>query len=213
MSNRPADSGSADGTPPAGDVSIRQRREALRRIGRAGAAAGAASPLSALANGTGGQKWCHDRYRTKKVHASISGCKSVVMSAQPGHECYGKPCSWYKSKVNIPSSCRDNSGNAKKFKDIFACVAGTKDSRGITYDPYNNNGCLFHKRIDGLCKNYPNSPEAHWCTAYCNSAALWNSSWDLTKFPYSRTEVNAHWTDPAKRVDAYTFYIDHMEGG
>jgi len=195
------------------DGSIEQRREALRRIGRSAAAAGAASPLSALAGGSAGpRKWCQDKYKTKKVHASISGCNSVVLSAQSGNECYGKPCSYYGSSTHIPVSCKSGA-TAKKFKDIFTCVSGSKDSKNVTYNPNNaGNGCLYHKKIDDLCTSNASSPEAHWATAYCNSAALWTSD-TTTKFPYSTTQVNSHWTDSSTRLAAYSFYTTYMEGG
>ena len=190
-------------------ASIERRREALRRLGRAGAAAGAASPMAALATGGGGRKWCHDKYKTKKVHASVSGMNSVVMSADPSDENYGKPCGHYGSAGNIPSVC----GGDKKFSQFFTCGWQSRDSRNVVFDnsTYSKNNCLFHKTITQLCGSHGETAEAGWMTAYCNAAALHGQG----KFPYSMSEVRAFWDsgDLQVRASAQTFFRGFMEHG
>jgi len=198
-----SDRGGGD-KPAAGD-SIEQRREALRRVGRAAAAAGAASPMAALAGDD--RKWTCNPPKTKKVHATISGCKSVLLSGQPGNQCYGKSCSYYKYTSNIPAGCKTTSGRAKKFKEIFAC-ATLKDSQGkVSGQP----GCYFDKRIDDLCANFASTKEAHWAVAYCNSKALWSATDSMSKFPYSPAQVQNYWTN--QDLNAYCFFTDYMEAG
>ncbi len=217
--SKPTHSESMEPSGPNGDQkptpsnSIEQRRNALRRVGQAAAAAGVTSPMAALATGTGTRKWACDPPKTNKVHATISGCKSVLVSAQAGNQCYGKSCSWYKYSSNIPAGCKDSYGNPKKFRDILSCASGSKDSNNVTYYPGWDNGCLFHKQIHTLCANYASSAEAHWAVAFCNSTSLWSSSDSVSKFPYSPTEVSGHWQDPAIKADAYCFYTDYMEAG
>lgn len=182
--------------------SIQRRREALRRIGRSAAAAGAASPLAALASASV-RPWCWDKAKTKKVHSSVSGMNSVMMSAGP-NEHYGKPASWYSSSANLPSAVSTN----PKFRDVFSCAEGSYDSQGVIYNSLDGtNGCLFHKRVVGLCTNWSTTPEAGWITAYCNSAALYATA----KFPYSTTQVQGFWTDPVRRADALTFFRNYLE--
>lgn len=190
-------------TDTTGAQSVARRREALRRIGLLSAAAGgAATPMAALATTTP-RKWCYDKTKTKKVQSSVSGMNSVMMSAQPADEHYGKNCSWYANSANLPSACSTN----PKFKDLFACATGSKDSNNVTYDPYYNNGCLFHKRITTLCGNHAGNVEAGWATAYCNSSALYSQG----KFPYSTTQVTGFWSDITKRPAAQVFFRDYME--
>lgn len=190
-------------TDKADNPSVNRRREALRRIGMVSAAAGgAATPMAALATGTP-RKWCYDKSKTRKVQSSVSGMNSIMMSAQPADEHYGKNCSWYSNSVNLPSACSTN----PKFRDLFSCATGSTDSNGVTYDPFNNNGCLFHKRITTLCGTYGGKPEAGWVTAYCNSAALYSQA----RFPYSTTQVVGFWGDMTKRGAAETFFRNYME--
>lgn len=181
-------------------ASIERRREALRRIGRTGAAAGAATPLAALA--TGGRQWVrHKTNTTKKVHASVSGCNSVVMSAQPTKETYGKPCGSYDSSWKIPTAC----GGDKRFDLCFDC--GGKDSNGVSNGAA---GCLFQKTISQLCKYHPNSFETAWATAYCNAGAFYPSC----KFPYSMSQVRGLWAaDTTTRTSAYSFFKTFMMNG
>lgn len=204
---------SSEASGPNGDEkfvpgdSIEQRRDALRRVGRAAAAAGVASPMAALAGD--GRKWACNPPKTNKVHATISGCKSVLLSGQAGNQCYGRSCSYYKYPSNIPAGCKTYS-TPKKFKDIFVCISGSKDSNGVTYYPSNSsNGCLFHKQIDTLCSRYASSQEAHWAVAYCNSTALWSSSDSMSKFPYSPAQVQTYFTN--RDLNAYCFFTDYME--
>jgi hypothetical protein len=183
-------------------ASIERRRDALRRIGRSGAAVGAASPLAALAGS--GRQWATKKGSTTKVNASVSGCNSVLMSAQPTKQTYGKPCTHYGSSSNLPAGCTGNG----KFRDYFTCSTGTKDSNGVTYDPYNNNGCLFHKTITSLCTNHTSKLETVWITAYCNAAGLSPTC----KFPYTTGEVKILWTsDTATRSSAHDFFKNYMQ--
>jgi hypothetical protein len=191
-------------TDTPGAQSVARRREALRRIGLLSAAAGgAATPMAALATTTP-RKWCYDKTKTKKVQSSVSGMNSIMMSAQPADEHFGKNCGGYGSSTNLPSACSTN----PKFRDLFSCVDGSKDSAGVTYNPWDSsNGCLFHKRVTTLCGSLGTTAEAGWATAYCNSAALYSQG----KFPYSTTQVTGFWGDITKRPSAQTFFRDYME--
>lgn len=182
--------------------SVEQRRETLRRVGRAAAAAGVASPMAALAGD--GRKWACNPPKTNKVHATISGCKSVLLSGQAGNQCYGRSCSYYKFTSNIPAGCKSG-GGPKKFKEIFVCTGMTDSNSKKSGDK----GCYFDKTIDDLCANYAGSKEAHWAVAYCNASALWSSTDSLSKFPYSTAQVQAYWTN--QDLNAYCFFTDYME--
>lgn len=216
--SKPTHSESMEPSGPNGDQkptpgnSIEQRRNALRRVGQAAAAAGVTSPMAALATGTGGRQRACNPPKTNKVHATISGCKSVLLSGQSGNQCYGKPCSWYKTTTNIPSSCQvtywDSSSRqwkmrAKVFSEIFVCT-GRTDSNGKRSG---QSGCYFDKGIDTLCAMTTPPVEAHWAIAYCNSQKYYS----LSNFPYSPSEVQGHWT--SQNGDAYCFYTDFMEAG
>lgn len=182
--------------------SIQRRREALRRIGRSAAAAGAATPLAALAQSSQ-RPWVWDQGKTKKVHSSVSGMNSVMMSAGP-NEHFGKPASWYSSSANLPSAASTN----PKFRDVFTCAEGSTDSTGKVYNSLDGtNGCLFHKRVVGLCTNFATTPEAGWITAYCNAAVFFGQG----KFPYTTGQVQTFWTDPVRRADALTFFRTYLE--
>ena len=202
MNTPPRNTPSTDST---GSPSVNRRREALRRIGLVSAAAGgAATPMAALATGTTPRKWCYDKYKTKKVQSSVSGMNSIMVSAQPADEHYGKGCNHYKWTANIPSPCTSGT----KFKDIFPCASGSTDSNGVTYNPGSGaNGCLFHKTIPELCASHSSKDEAGWAVAYCNSAKLYS----VGKFPYSMTQVVGFWGDLTKRGSAQTFFRNYME--
>lgn len=194
-----------DGKPAPGD-SIEQRRDALRRVGRAAAAAGVASPMAALATGSGKQ-WACNPPKTNKVHATISGCKSVLMSGQTGNQCFGKKCTYYKDLASIPSSCTAKYWNngiktrAKYFKEIFVCT-GMTDSHGKRIG---ESGCYFDMGIDALCAMTTPPKEAHWAAAYCNSASFYSAG----NFPYATNEIQGHWSNQDN--NAYCFYTDFME--
>lgn len=184
-------------------ASIERRREALRRIGRTGAAAGAASPLASLAGGGYPGQWVRDKYNTKKVRATISGCNSVLASASPTKETYGKPCSYFGTKSNLPST--NNCSLNRKFADYFGCAIGSYDSKGKQYKNDNGaNGCLYWKSITTLCSSttYQSTEEACWITAYCNASLLYASC----KYPYAATEVKTFFGDTAKKADALAFF-------
>jgi hypothetical protein len=178
-----------------------RRREVLRHLGRGAAAAGAASPLAALASGyanTGKRKWC--KSGGKNVHASISGCGSQMLSAKSEDECYGRPCSWYKDRV--PASC----GGAYKFKDKFSCY-GKYDSGGKSSGQY---GCKFDKTFNDLFTNHATSVEAHWAAAYCNATHDGGGY----NFSYSTAQINTFFlNDHTANNPAYRFFRDYMELG
>lgn len=188
-------------------ASMQRRREALRMIGKTGAAAGAASPLAALATGMGRQ-WCHNSQKGKKVHATVSGCNSVVMSPHSTKECYGKPCSHYGNN-GVPADCTGS------FRDRFTCVNGAYDSKGKQYRSWetssSNNGCLFHKSFQVLCRDFAGTPEAIWAAAYCNAASLASTC----KFPYTKAEVNNMWklSDAVAKAKAHDFFKNYMMNG
>lgn len=187
-------------------ASIERRREALRRIGRTGAAVGAASPLAALAT-SGGRPWVKHKTGGNKVHASVSGANSVVLSAQPAKQQYGNPCDYYRDVTKLPSSCKVNWSTAKKFKDCLP-TAGRTCSNG---KQTGQSGCLFDKTITELCRDYPSKPETVWITAYCN-ASLLNSE---CKFPYNTADVSRFWShdDSVMRSSAFTFFQSYMMNG
>lgn len=183
--------------------SIQRRREALRRIGRSAAAAGAATPLAALAQSSQ-RPWARDKFNTKKVHSSVSGMNSVMMSAGP-NEHSGKPASHYATLANLPSVASAN----PRFHTVFSCAEGSSDSNGTTFNSADSsNGCLFHKKVTTLCgTTYSASPEAGWITAYCNAAHFHSQG----KFPYTTGQVQTFWTDPVRRADALTFFRTYLE--
>ncbi len=210
----PRDPEGAGEAPSIIDTSIARRREILRRLGQASAAAGLASPLAALAGGsTTGTPWCYQsKVSTTCVHASISGCGSVLLSAQAhGPQCNGKSCSYYtNSCINnskIPTSCQQ-----LVFKKVFSCSGS--DSLGT---PSSNWNCLFNKTFSQiLCSNnktnnnyWYNSAEAHWVTAYCNSTVGYNAG----SFPYQTSDVCGHYSNAGIKADAYNFYCNYMENG
>ena len=191
--------------------SIRQRRAALRSIGRASALLGAASPLAAMATGKSGRPWCYkDTSRTTCVHASISGIGSVLHSAQAnGNQHYGHGCSYYQTYGNA-GACKD-----KKFKQIFNCSSASTDSRGEPprKSGANNPDCLFNMKPHQVCTSASDSPEAHWFTAYCNALKLHRADVASSQFPYHPNTVVAHYSDGRIVASAYLFYKNHMEHG
>ena len=181
-----------------------RRREVLRTLGKASAAAGAAGPLSALAGGSG-RPWCYkDKTYTTCTQASISGAGSVIQSVAPGSTPHGgKPCSHYGNSGNVPSAC-----SGKKFKEMISCSG--KDSKGVDIS---KSSCLFNKTADYICTNAPTSVEAHWITAYCNATARYSATPSLSNFPYSAAQVNGYYNDINKKAAAYAFFTTYMENG
>lgn len=197
-----------DLTAPGARPSNASRRRALQNFGRASAAAGLASPLAALAGGSG-RPWCYrDKTKTTCVQASISGVGSVVLSAQAnGSENHGKSCGYYKSSQNIPSACA-----GLVFKNIFACSGN--DSNGKSMSQGTN--CLFNLTLTQLlCEQKVagsnSSPEAHWATAYCNSHVGYNTDPAVSTYPYSKTQVAAYYSNSNMRLPAYNFFCNYME--
>ena len=197
--------GSTD--PKPNHQSIARRRDVLRRIGMASMAAGAASPLSALAgtgwDSTGQRKWV--KSGGKPVNATISGGGSVMSSVAttPATGSYGKPCSYYQSSP--PSSCMNT-----KFSDIFACT-GKTCSNNVAWTAnktFAESNCVFDKKIKNIFAG--NTMESHWATAYCNSI----SDGAGYNFPYSPAQIKAFFsTDERVTSSAYKFFKDYMQTG
>lgn len=188
----------------AGLSSPARRREVLRTLGKASAAAGAAGPLSAMAGGTG-RPWCYkDKTYTTCTQASISGAGSVIQSVAPGSTPHGgKPCSHYGNSNNVPASC-----SGKKFKELISCSGS--DSKGVAISKAN---CLFNRTVADICSSEPNSAEAHWITAYCNAVSRYTSTPSTSNFPYSKDQVNGFYNDINKKAAAYSFFTTYMENG
>ena len=213
--------GTSEGEPLALGASIARRREILRRVGRASAAAGLASPLTAFAwsSGATGTPWCYkDKVSTTCVHATISGSGSVLLSAQAnGKQNWGKACKYYNNynsytgkcdTSRVPSVCRDT-----PFKNIFSCSGSDSLGQGMGSQWRPNQNCLFNKTVGQiLCSTNAtinNSFEAHWAAAYCNSVQYYSQD----SFPYTPTEVCSHYANVGGIRDAaYSFYTNCMEG-
>jgi hypothetical protein len=199
------------GTPATSETSIARRREILRRIGGATAAAGLASPLAAFAGGSG-HPWCYkDKTYTTCVHASISGAASVLLSAQAnGTQNYGHSCDYYHnsgSHTHIPTSCQNDN---RTFGTIFSCSGS--DSNG---KHSGQKGCLFDKTITTLLcdsgSTTARSPEGHWASAYCN-ATRYSSDLSYSTFPYKQSDVCAHYQNVGGiKAQADSFYRNYME--
>jgi hypothetical protein len=192
-------------------LSIARRREILKRIGRTSLVAGAAaSPLAALAGGSG-PSWCrHPVDVTKCVHASISGMASIVLSAQASNEVQSKKCSHYSNSSNWPSTCSNGTKAItcnSRFKTAFNCPSGSFDSKGVATGKA---GCLLDKTLLDLCTNYSGSNEAHWACALGNANKL---ALPVTgaPFPYTPAQVVGHYQDGTLRPTAYTFYTTFCE--
>lgn len=198
-------------TPPLSETgagpasSIHRRRDILKRLGQASAMAGVASPIAALAGGSG-RPWCYkDKTCTTVVGASISGVGSVLISAQVnGTQNYGNSCSHFNNSGNIPSGC-----GGVVFKSVFSCSG--KDSLG---QPLSSKYCLFNQTISGiLCSSNPawtGSAEAHWATAYCN-ASRYSTNSSSSTFPYSQSQVCSYFSDVNNKAAAYSFFCGYME--
>lgn len=201
-------------------ASAARRREILKRFGKTSLVAGAASPLSALATGSG-RKWCkHPVDQTKCVQASISGVASVVLSAQASNEVQSKKCSHYSTGSNWPTSCHNGTNSFthnSKFCDVFKCTAwDAKDSNGVKRK-YSSGGsedpnCLLNKTLLTLCQSHASKPEAAWCTGLANANKLASPS-SGAPFPYTPSQVLTHFasTDLTFRNSALTFYRDYAQ--
>jgi hypothetical protein len=203
--NHDARDSQASESPKAGSAGLSspaRRREVLRTLGKASAAAGAAGPLSAMAGGSG-RPWCYkDKTYTTCTNASISGAGSVIQSVAPGSTPHGgKPCSHYGNSSNVPSSC-----SGKKFKELISCSGS--DSKGVADTKAS---CLFNRTVADICSAEPNSQEAHWITAYCNAVSRYSATPSVSNFPYSPSEVNGFYGNANKRAAAYSFFTTYME--
>lgn len=185
-------------------ASAARRREVLRTLGRATAAAGAASPLAAMAGGNG-RPWCYkDKTFTTCTPASISAAGSLIQSVAPGSTPHGgKPCGHYGTSTNVPASC-----SSSLYKQLFTCSGNDTNGKPIT-DP----ACLYNRTISDICTAYPTSAEAHWAGAYCNAVVGWRSDPKLATFPYSPAQVSGFFSDTTKKAAAYSFFTTYMENG
>lgn len=190
---------------PSSLQSLGRRRTLLAGIGRAGALAGAAVPLSSLA--TGSKPGMRLQKTGKYYVCTVSGQNSVVHSAQATNpvDCGGKGVAWYQQKVsgkyvNWPVSlgnsvCPISGSNYVASTATFQAAFGCTISRKSTLT------------LSAIIDSNPTSDEAHWIVATLNATQMSGN------FPFTTGEVKAMCQDAAKRGAAFSFFTGYLEQG